>query len=91
MTAMKQASTDAAKKVDSLIKEHLVQHAETTENGLPVAAVSASDRFSWAKHAGVDLDFVDHRLGVICHELKVSEDKHWAVPRYRMKSRNKEL
>lgn len=76
---------DVAKEVDCLIKKHLVEEAETADDGLPVAAVSSSDRCSWAKQAGVEIEFVDQRLATICEEIASSEEKHWAVPRFRMK------
>jgi len=83
---MNHSPVEAAKEVDCLIKKHLVQQAETTEGGLPVAAVSANDRFSWAKQANVELEFVGQRLDTLCEEIAASEERHWAVPRYRMKS-----
>lgn len=85
MTTNECSPVDVGKEVDCLIKKHLVEKAETADDGLPVAAVSASDRFSWAKQAGVQIDFVDQRLATICHEIPASEEKHWAVPRFRMK------
>jgi hypothetical protein len=58
---------------------------ETTEDGSRMAAVSASQKFSWANQADVDLEFVNRRLGTICDKMSVSTEKHWAVPHYRLK------
>lgn len=86
----KQANNNAsennkANEVDSLIREHIEKRSESSDSGLPVAAVSTSDRFSWAKQADVGLEFVDERLEAVCQELKTT-DERLAVPRFRMKS-----
>lgn len=85
MKTHEHSQTDVTKQVDCLVKQHLVEAAEATDDGKPVAAVSASDRFSWAKQAGVDIEFIDRRMAAICEQVTAS-DQHWAVPRYRMKN-----
>lgn len=86
MTTTDQSQVEAAKQVDCLIERHLVEEAETADDGFPMAAVSSSDRFGWAKQVGVEIGFVDQRLATICEEISASEEKHWAVPRFRMKA-----
>jgi hypothetical protein len=68
-----------------MIRKYIAERGECDERGVRVAAVSASDKFGWAKEAGTDLDFVDARLNANCEEVGL-DDEHAAVPRYRMKS-----
>lgn len=85
MNATEHSRNDAAKQVDRLIEQHMSEQGETVNGESPVAAISTSDRFSWAKQAGVEVDFIDRRVAKICDEIK-SDNEHWAVPRYRIKS-----
>lgn len=80
---MQRNDPNAVKQVDGLIRQHMATHSESTADGTSVAPISASDRFAWAKDAGVDIDFVNARLEAICKKVPPA-DKHWAVPRFRM-------
>jgi len=71
--------------VASMIREHLRRRDESPGADFRVAAVSTSDRFGWAKRAGVPLNVVDAQLEQCCERVPAG-DKHWAVPRYRMRS-----
>lgn len=84
MTSKQSSTNTTTDNLDYLIKEHITENDESRGGEPPVAAVSASDRFSWAKQAGVEVDVVDRYMAITCQEVK-NIDEHWAVPRYRLK------
>ena len=76
---------DRTKTLDQIIQQHITQRAEDNQQGSPVAAIAASDRLAWANQAGVEIDLVEERLYSVCEKVE-PEQKHWAVPRFRLKS-----
>jgi len=76
---------DRTELLDRIIQHHVAEKAEDTQQGAPVAAIAASDRLAWANQAGVEIDRVEERLCCVCEKVE-PEQKHWAVPRFRLKS-----
>jgi hypothetical protein len=80
-----QSTSATVERVDQLIENHVLQHVDGIHSGHPYAAISASDRLSWANEAGVALEFIDERLDLMCDRVE-EEETYWAVPRYQLKT-----
>ena len=77
---------ELVREVDRLIANHFAESQQTDDQGRPLAAVSAADKFSWAKHSGATLELVEERLSAVCDDATPPDEKH-VVPQFRLKAR----
>jgi hypothetical protein len=75
---------ELTEKIDQVIRERIQKGREADDQGYPIAAVPASDKYSLAKQVGVEMEDVQERLEAICDEV-TDRDGYAAVPRYRLR------
>ena len=80
---------DRATRIDPWIKQHVLESPERTHDGSPMAAISVSVRYEWAKKAEVELDVVNERVDALCNVVSPDQepelDEHCVADRFRLR------
>lgn len=85
----KLTSQQQERMIDSWIKQHVSDSPERTHDGSPMAAISVSVRYDWAKKAEVELDVVNERVNSLCRvvspDTEPELDSHCVADRFRLR------